>query len=196
MMYWLSVSLESLPNFSLSWVSSFVYSLSLHTLRHVTLQLSTVVSVRFRYYVSVFWTPCNLCSLHSNAKQDISQWIRNFKITASLNATPCGLMGRCQRYGRIFYLHRQVLFRTLLTTYRNARRPIPQYNSHNFRSLYNVKRHTRILQFHSYLQIRPEHVRPEFSYLRLDITDIFWYGNSFEDYILLHHVRHLRSVLG
>jgi hypothetical protein len=71
-----------------------------------------------------------------------------------------------------------------------------QYNSHNFRSLYNVKRHTIILQLPSYLKISPEYVRTEFSYLRLDIKDIFWHGNGFEDYILLHHVCDLRSVLG
>jgi hypothetical protein len=39
-------------------------------------------------------------------------------------------------------------------------------------------------------------VRPELSYPLLDITDIFWYGNSVEDYFFLYHMCHLRFVLG
>ena len=175
MTYWLSFWLESVPNFPLSSVSS---SVRLATLRDVTLRWSTVVCGIFRYHVSAFRTLYNQCSSNSNAKQHIIKWIRNFKITVLLNVTPCSLVGRCQRYGRIFWLHRQgfFLFGTLVTTYQNARRSIPQYNSPNFRDLYNIKRHTRNLQFPFYIKTRPEHVRPEFSYPRLDVTDIFGVG--------------------
>jgi hypothetical protein len=103
--YWWSVSLASLPKFPLFWVSSSVHILSLPTLRRVTVHWWTVVG-RFCYHVSAFWTPYNPRSLYRNAKQHISSRIRNFKITALLDVTPCSLMGVCGSYGRIFCLHR------------------------------------------------------------------------------------------
>jgi hypothetical protein len=153
MTYFINISL-----FPLSWLSSPVYTVSLPTLRHGTSQWSTDDCGRFLYHVSAFSTLCNLCSWNGNAKQHTNYWVRNFKIIALLNVTPCSLMGSCQCYGRILCHHRLGFFWPLITTYQNARRPFPQNNSHTFRSLRNIKCHTRILQFTAYINIRPEYI--------------------------------------
>jgi hypothetical protein len=72
----------------------------------------------------------------------------------------CSLTGKCERYGRVLWLHRQgFFFGTLVPIYENKMRPILQSHKCNIHRLHNSKRHTRNLQFSYDVKIKPWHLR-------------------------------------